>query len=115
MICLIIPLILPEEEAPRSFALVWVGFFFLLDPVNALLGGDSQLCRIRGGDYEVPIPRVRWMPGADTGVANVQGLTAVEHHRLDRRVGRFEPLVVKKIRNAIGWMLELEGSGETRS
>jgi mRNA-degrading endonuclease toxin of MazEF toxin-antitoxin module len=24
---------------------------------------------IRGGEYEVRIPRVRWMPGADEGVA----------------------------------------------
>lgn len=31
----------------------------------------TQIC---GGDYEVPLPRVRWMPGADEGVANVQGL-----------------------------------------
>ena len=63
---------------------------------------------VRGGNYEVPIPRVRWMPGAEAGVANIQGLTAVEHHRLDRRAGRFEFPVVTKIREAIAWMLELK-------
>ncbi len=26
----------------------------------------------RGGNYEVPLPRVKWMPGSDDGVANVQ-------------------------------------------
>src|ERR1051325_8168985 len=63
---------------------------------------------IRGGDYEVPIPRVRWMPGAEPGVANVQGLTAIERHRLERRAGRFESPVIRKVREAIAWMLELE-------
>ena len=64
----------------------------------------------RGGSYEVPVPRVRWMPGADEGVANVQGITSVEHHRLERRAGRFEPAVIERVRKAISWMLELEAS-----
>ncbi len=63
---------------------------------------------IRGGNYEVPLPRVRWMPGADEGVANVQGLTSVENHRLEKRAGRFEPEVTAAIREKIGWMLEIE-------
>ena len=65
---------------------------------------------IRGGNYEVAIPRVRWMPGADEGVANVQGITSVEHRRLERRAGRFEATVVAKIRDAIAWMIELKNS-----
>jgi mRNA interferase MazF len=71
---------------------------------------------IRGGKYEVGVPRVRWMPGADQGVANVQGITSVEHHRLERRAGRFEPAVITRVRAAISWMLELEtstGEGST--
>jgi mRNA interferase MazF len=79
------------------------------DPPRALAVCVPLTTEIRGGNYEVPIPRVRWMPGDDKGVANVQGITPVEHHRLQRRSGRFEPPVVQKIRNAIGWMLELEG------
>jgi mRNA interferase MazF len=63
---------------------------------------------IRGGDYEVSIPRVRWMPGAAAGVANVQGIQAVEHHRLQRVAGRFESPVIQRIRKAVAWMLELE-------
>src|SRR2546430_4734883 len=61
---------------------------------------------IRGGAYEVPVPRVRWMPGADEGVANVQGLTSVEHHRLERRAGRFELPGIGSVRGAISRMPE---------
>jgi mRNA-degrading endonuclease toxin of MazEF toxin-antitoxin module len=50
------------------------------------------------------------MPGADEGVANVQGITSVEHHRLERRAGRFDPAVIHSVRKAISWMLELEDS-----
>ena len=63
---------------------------------------------IRGGNYEVGIPRVRWLPGADAGVANVQGITAVEHYRLERRSGQFESTVVEQVRRAIAWMLEIK-------
>jgi mRNA interferase MazF len=66
--------------------------------------------QIRGGKYEVPLPRVRWLPGEDDGVANVQGLTSVEHHRLERRAGRFESQVLEEVRAAIAWMLEVNGN-----
>ncbi len=36
-----LPLILPSEIASYLFALVWVGFAFLLEPVNYKLGGES--------------------------------------------------------------------------
>jgi mRNA interferase MazF len=65
---------------------------------------------IRGGHYEVQIPRVRWLPGADKGVANVHGITSVERHRLERRAGCFDAPVIKEVRATIAWMLELEGS-----
>ena len=57
-----------------------------------------------------PKPRVRWMPGGDDGVANVQGITSVEHRKLERRAGRFEAPVINKVREAIAWMLELGNS-----
>jgi mRNA-degrading endonuclease toxin of MazEF toxin-antitoxin module len=63
---------------------------------------------IRGGSYEVSIPRVRWMPGSDDGVANVLGISSIEHHRLGRRAGRFEDSIISDVRNRIAWMLELE-------
>ena len=62
---------------------------------------------IRGGNYEVELPRVKWLPGAVKGVANVQGITAIEHHRLERRAGRYEPSLVSAVRKRIGWMIEL--------
>jgi mRNA-degrading endonuclease toxin of MazEF toxin-antitoxin module len=70
---------------------------------------------IRGGNYEVSVPRVRWMPGADEGVANVQGITSVEHHRLEQRAGRFEPAVIARVRKAVSWMLDLENATSERS
>lgn len=62
---------------------------------------------IRGGNYEEPLPRVKWLPGSDDGVANVLGIESVEHHRFERRAGRFELPVLAAVRKRIGWMLEL--------
>jgi hypothetical protein len=42
-ICLIIPLVIPQHTAAYLFALVWVGFFFLLDPLNYRIGLPSFL------------------------------------------------------------------------
>lgn len=56
----------------------------------------------------MPLPRVKWLPGAVDGVANVLGIMAVEHHRLTRRAGRFEVAVVAAVRKRIGWMIEME-------
>ena len=64
--------------------------------------------QIRGGRYEIPIPRVRWLPGAARGVANILGILSVEHHFLDRKAGRFDLSVIQDVRAAIAWMLELE-------
>jgi mRNA-degrading endonuclease toxin of MazEF toxin-antitoxin module len=63
--------------------------------------------QIRGGDCEVRLPRVRWLPGPDEGVANVQGLSSIENHRLARRAGQFEAAVTLRVRNKIAWLLEL--------
>jgi mRNA interferase MazF len=66
--------------------------------------------QIRGGKYEAPLPRVRWTPGSDLGVANVQGITAIEYHRLERKAGRFESATVEKVRTALAWALEIEAT-----
>lgn len=63
--------------------------------------------QIRGGKYEVLLPRVRWMPGANQGVANVLGIEAVEHHRFERRAGKYEAPVLAAVREKIKWMLGL--------
>ena len=60
----------------------------------------------RGDDDEVKLPRGRWPPGADEGVANGQGLTSVANHRLERRAGQFDDRVILALRQKIGWLLE---------
>src|SRR4029077_10669407 len=41
--CLMIPLVAPRAIAAHLFALVWVGFLLLLDPINRRLGLPSLL------------------------------------------------------------------------
>jgi hypothetical protein len=42
-VCLLVPLLAPQSIASRLFALVWIGFVFLLDPVNRRLGLPSLI------------------------------------------------------------------------
>jgi len=77
------------------------------DPERALSVCVPCTTTIRGGQYEVPLPRVKWMPGSDDGVANVLGIEAVEHHRFERRAGRYEAEVLVAARKRIAWTLEL--------
>lgn len=41
--------LVPSEVAPYMAAPVWLGFIFLLDPLNARLGGASLLADLRAG------------------------------------------------------------------
>ena len=41
--CLIVPLVLPQWLGARLFALVWIGFVLLLDPINHRIGLPSLL------------------------------------------------------------------------
>src|SRR5262249_62268860 len=41
--CLALPLLLPKPVAAYLFVLVWMGFVFLLDPVNRWIGLPSLL------------------------------------------------------------------------
>lgn len=43
VLCLLIPLIAPQATAARLFFLVWIGFVFLLDPINHRLGLPSLI------------------------------------------------------------------------
>ena len=106
--------------SPRLGEVYWVdlGLKGKLRPLLVVSREDADaeraLCvcvplttQIRGGDYEVSLPRVRWLPGADEGVANVQGLTSVENHRLERFAGKFEARMTLAVREKIAWLLEL--------
>jgi len=51
-IMLISPFLVPETIAPYMAAPVWLGFIFLLDPINARLGGESLLADLRAGQRD---------------------------------------------------------------
>ena len=46
---LLVPIFLPRSSAQYLFALIWMGFVFLLDPVNARLGEHSLFIDLRSG------------------------------------------------------------------
>lgn len=48
-ICLLTPLLAPETVAARLFVLVWIGFVFLLDPINYRLGLASLIADLAVG------------------------------------------------------------------
>jgi len=49
---LAVPPLLPAEIAKYLFGLVWMGFVFLLDPVNYYLGGKSLFRDLEGGKID---------------------------------------------------------------
>ena len=48
-VCLMLPLLVPRRVAAYLFVLVWVGFVFLLDPINCRLGWPSLLGDLNAG------------------------------------------------------------------
>jgi mRNA-degrading endonuclease toxin of MazEF toxin-antitoxin module len=78
------------------------------DAVRALCACVPLTTEIKGGKYEVPLPRVKFLPGNDRGVANAQGITAVEHFRLGKRAGEFYPEVLAQVRDTLAYLLELD-------
>lgn len=48
-VSLIVPIVLPAIFARYLFALVWMGFIFLLDPINAFWGEHSLLVDLKEG------------------------------------------------------------------
>jgi mRNA interferase MazF len=77
------------------------------NPERALSVCVPCTTQIRGGNYEVPLPHTKWLPSDHTGVANVLGVEAVEHHRFERRAGTFDSDTLAQVRHRIAWMLEL--------
>jgi len=59
----------------------------------------------RGSRYEVKMPRVPWL--RLQSFSNVQAISCIEHHELLDKKGKFEPTVLRQIRDAIGWALEI--------
>lgn len=50
VVCLAVPLVVPLAWAPYSFALVWAGFIFLLEPVQRARGWPSLLADLARGE-----------------------------------------------------------------
>ena len=50
-IMLVSPFVVSAEIARYMAAPVWLGFIFLLDPINARLGGESLWTDMRAGRY----------------------------------------------------------------
>jgi mRNA-degrading endonuclease toxin of MazEF toxin-antitoxin module len=61
--------------------------------------------QVRGGNYEQPLPKVKWLPAGD-GVANVLGIKSIPHARLERLAGRFESAVYEAVQWRICWMVQ---------
>jgi mRNA interferase MazF len=59
----------------------------------------------RGSDYEVELPRVRFL--REQSYANVQGLQAIQYHEMEGPVGRFTAPTLDAIRQALRYAMEL--------
>jgi mRNA interferase MazF len=75
------------------------------DPPRALALCVPITTQNRDSDYEVPLPRVRFL--REQSYANVQGLQAIQHHELQGPVGRFTAPTMDAIREALRYAMEL--------
>lgn len=60
----------------------------------------------RNSRYEVVLPRLPFLDR--DSVANVQGLGSIPSARLERRLGRIPPQLIKEIKAALSFVLELD-------
>jgi mRNA interferase MazF len=59
----------------------------------------------RGSEYEVELPRVRFL--REQSYANVQGIQAIQFHELQGPVGRFTAPTMEAIRDALRYAMDL--------
>lgn len=52
VLMLTMPFLVPRDVAPYMAAPVWLGFIFLLDPINRRLGGASLWADLHGGRFD---------------------------------------------------------------
>ena len=60
----------------------------------------------RGSGYEVELPKLRFLKLE--GVANVQGIASLPVTRLERKLGELPNETLGKIKQALGFALEME-------
>jgi mRNA interferase MazF len=62
----------------------------------------------RGSRYEVPIGRPAFL--REVSHVNLQGLQAIQHHELQRMIGRLSEKEMREVRKGLAWTLDLDGS-----
>ena len=55
IVCLVAPLVVSHGRATQMFGLVWIGFYFLIDPINHILRGKSILQEVVQNNYSTLI------------------------------------------------------------
>ena len=76
------------------------------DPPRSLVIHVPLTTQDRGTDYEVALPRLRFLQRES--VANVQGIGSLPTVRLGRKLGTLPPAALTEMKRAIVWMLELD-------
>jgi mRNA interferase MazF len=80
------------------------------DPPRSLVLYVPLTTQRRDSPYEVPLPRLPFLDRAS--VANVQGLGSLPTVRLERRIGRLSAEMMKHLKDALTFALDLEQSSE---
>ncbi len=80
------------------------------DPPRSLVLYVPLTTQRRESLYEVPLPRLPFLDRES--VANVQGLGSLPAMRLERRIGRLSAEVMKHLKNAIAFALDIERASE---
>jgi mRNA interferase MazF len=75
------------------------------DPPRALALCVPITTQNRGSEYEVELPRVRFL--REQSYANVQGIQAIQFHELQGPVGRFTAPTMEAIRDALRYAMDL--------
>jgi mRNA interferase MazF len=60
----------------------------------------------RDSEYEVSIGKPKFLH--ESSYVNVQGMQAIQHHELKRMIGRLPDPDLRKVKDAIQWLFEIE-------
>ena len=87
-VCLMVVVSREDPDAPRALS--------LCAPITT---------KYRGSPYEVEIGKPRFL--RTHSYVNVQGLQAIQHHELSGPVGKLDPAIMKTLKSALRYALEL--------
>ncbi len=80
------------------------------DPPRSLVLYVPLTTQRRASFYEVPLPRLPFLERES--VANVQGLGSLPTARLERRIGRLSAEVMKHLKDALAFAMDLNRTSE---